>query len=83
MLSEDVATTQYMEGAQLKYVKVRSGKLKLDLYSSIAENMTLYLQIPSASKNGQIINEVVKLAGAVGGVPNIVTREIDMNGVHH
>lgn len=80
VLSEDVATTQYMEGAQLKYVKVRSGKLKLDLYSSIAENMTLYLQIPSASKNGQIINEVVKLAGAVGGVPNIVTREIDMNG---
>jgi len=80
VINQDEELTQFFDGAELKYVKVRSGKLKLNLFTSIEENMTLYLKIPSASKNGQIIDEVVKVAGASGGVPTTLNREIDLTG---
>lgn len=80
IIEQDEPLTQFFEGAELKYVKVRSGKLKISLFTSIQENMTLYLTIPSAQKGGVMINEVIKVAGASNGKPTIINKEIDMTG---
>lgn len=80
VIEQDEALTQYFDGAELKYVKVRSGKLRINLFTSVEENMTLYLTIPSASKNGQMIDEIIKVSGAIGGKPTVLSREIDLTG---
>ncbi len=80
VLEQDEPLSQYFDGAELKYIKVRSGKLKISLYTSIAENMTLYLKIPSATKNGVMIDEEIKVEGARNGRPTSLSKEIDMAG---
>lgn len=80
VIQQDEELTQDFEGAELKFVKVRSGKLSLKLFTSIQEDMTLYLQIPSATKDGQFINEVIKVKGATANNPTVLNREIDMQG---
>jgi hypothetical protein len=80
VIQQDEELTQDFEGAELKFVKVRSGKLSLKLFTSIQEDMTLYLQIPSASKGGQFIDEVIKVKGATAGNPTVLSREIDLQG---
>lgn len=80
VIQRDEEVSQDLEGAELKFVKVRSGNLKLQLFTSIQEDMTLYLQIPSASKGGVFLNEVVKVPGAAPGTPTVLNREIDLTG---
>ena len=80
VLEQDEPLTQFFDGAELKYVKVKSGKLRINLFTSVEENMTLYLKIPSATKNGQSIDEVIKVSGATSGNPTKLTREIDLTG---
>jgi len=80
IIEQDEPLSQYFEGAELKYMKVRTGKLKIKLFTSVKENMTLYLKIPSATKGGKEIDEIIKVAGGTVGNPTIVNREIDMSG---
>lgn len=80
IIEQDEPLSQYFEGAEIKYMKVRSGKLKIKLFTSVKENMTLYLKIPSATKGGKAIDEIIKVSGGTVGNPTIVNREIDMTG---
>lgn len=80
ILEQDEPLSQYFDGAELKYMKVRTGKLKIKLFTSVKENMTLYLKIPSATKGGKIIDEKIEVKGGTIGNPTIVNREIDMTG---
>jgi hypothetical protein len=69
-----------MGGPQLKYFKVKRGKLRIILESTIQENMTMDFQIPSATLNGVPVQRVVKMPGSVAGKTEKREEVIDMAG---
>lgn len=80
VIDQDEGLVLDMGGPQVKYFKVKSGKLRIKIISTIQENMSMFFKIPSAIKNGVDVERNVKLAGAPAG-GNIVAEEIvDLSG---
>lgn len=69
-----------MGGPEVKYFMVKSGALRLKVESTIQENMTMYLKIPSASKGGIALERVVKLPGSLPGQRVLREETVDMSG---
>lgn len=67
VIEQDEGLTVFMGGAEVKYFKAKAGKLKIHLVSTIQEDMTMYFEIPSATKNGVVLSSVVKLPAAKPG----------------
>lgn len=67
VIEQDEGLTVFMGGAEVKYFKAKSGNLKIHLVSTIQEDMTMYFEIPSATKNGVVLSSVVKLPAAKPG----------------
>ncbi len=67
VIEQDEGLTVFMGGAEVKYFKAKSGKLKINLVSTIQEDMTMYFEIPSAKKNGVVLSSIVKLPAAPAG----------------
>lgn len=80
VLDQDEGLTLDMGGPQVKFFKVSSGFLRLKVESTIQENMTMLLKIPSASKNGVALERVVKLPGAKAGGREIQEETVNMEG---
>lgn len=73
VISQDEGLTVYMGGAQVKYFKAKQGRFRINLASTIEEDMTMYFTIPSASKNGRILDTIIKLPAAQKG--SVSTRK--------
>lgn len=80
VLDQDAGLTLDMGGPQVKFFKVRTGSLRLKVESTIQENMTMLLKIPSASKDGQELERIVKLPGAKSGGREVREEVVDMAG---
>lgn len=80
VIEQDEALVLDMGGPQVKFFKVKQGSLKLRVESTIQENMTMVLKIPSASLNGVPLERVVKMPGAKPGVTERREETVDMSG---
>ncbi len=80
VIDQDQGLVLDMGGPQVKFFKVKSGYLKLMVESTIQENMTMNLEIPSASINGVSLKRTVKLPGAKPGGREIQEETVDMTG---
>lgn len=69
-----------MGGPQVKWFKVKAGKLRIKIISTIQENMTMFFNIPSATKDGSELKRTIKLTSPANG-SNVIEEEIiDMSG---
>lgn len=80
VLDQDEGLSVPMDRIQMKYFKARSGNLHVRVESTIQENMTMYFAIPSATKDGNILERTVKLPGATSGKAEIQEEIIPLNG---
>lgn len=77
---KDENAEYYFNGAQLKKLKIKSGKLKLTIVSTIEEDMTVDYTIPHARKGSLNVNETMKVPASAPGTSTRVEREIDLAG---
>lgn len=77
---QNAGITMDMGGAEVKRMRVKSGNLGIKIVTTIQENMTLYFSIPSATKNGQFIDRVIKVPGGTTANPTIMQENIPMAG---
>lgn len=73
VIEQNEGLTVYMGGAEVKYFKAKSGMLRMNLVSTIQEDMTMFFEIPSAIKQGKKLSRIVKLPAAKPG--GISTRD--------
>lgn len=73
VIEQNDGLTVYMGGAEVKYFKAKAGHLKIHLASTIQEDMTMFFEIPSATKGGQKLSTIVKLPAAKAG--GVSTRD--------
>lgn len=70
----------YFKGAEVKKMRLKSGKLRLHIVSTIQENMTVNYSIPHAVKNGVSVHEVMKVPPAPPGGSSDIFRDIPLDG---
>lgn len=80
VVNQNEALSMDMQGAQVKFFKVKAGNLHIKLESTIQENMTMYFSVPSATYNGVPLERTVNLPGVAPGTREIHEEVIDMNG---
>jgi hypothetical protein len=80
VMEQDDPITMDFGDAQVKWLKVKSGTLRVDLYTSIRENLNIFFKVPSAKKNGISIEDNIVVPGATPGNPVHRTRDFDMAG---
>lgn len=80
IVDQDQGLVLDMGGPQVKWFKVKSGKLRIKIVSTIQENMSMFFHIPSATLGGnELIRNIYLPSPANGG--NVVREEVvDMNG---
>jgi len=78
VISQDEGLTVFMGGAEVKYFKTKRGRLRINLVSTIEEDMTMFFKIPSASKNGKVLETTVKLPGAAKGSVSTRFEDFDL-----
>lgn len=78
VISQDEGLTVFMGGAEVKYFKTKRGRLRINLVSTIEEDMTMFFKIPSASKNGKVLESTVKLPGASKGSVSTRFEDFDL-----
>ncbi len=66
--------------AQLKSMLIRSGKVKMQMYSTLQDTLFIDYKIPSALKNNDTVHIFLKVPPAVPGSVQNVTREVDLAG---
>ncbi len=80
VIDQDEGLTLDMNGAEVKYFKVRSGRLKIKVISTIQEDMSMVLALPGATKNGTSFYQELTLPGP-GGTGVAKTEKIyDLTG---
>ena len=80
VVDQDEGLVLDMGGPEIKTFNVASGRLLIEVESTIQENMTMDFQIPSAELNGVPLKRIVKMAGAAPGSSNKKTEIVDMTG---
>ena len=80
VIEQDQSLVLDMGGPQIKFFKVKQGSLRLKVETTIQENMTMILKIPSASYNGVPLERVVKMPGAKPGSVERQEETVDMSG---
>jgi hypothetical protein len=80
VLNQDEALSMDMQGAQVKFFKVKSGFLHIKLETTIQENMSMYFAVPSATYNGVPLVRNITVPGAPSGGKEIREEIIDMAG---
>ncbi len=66
--------------AELKKMLIKSGKVKMQLYSTLQDTLFIDYKIPSAIKNNDTVHLYLKVPPALpGGVQN-VSQEVDLTG---
>ena len=80
VIDQDEGLTLYMGGAEVKYFKVASGRLRIKVESTIQEDMRMVLSLPGAIKDGKPFYQEMMLPGP-GGQGVAVTEQVyEMQG---
>lgn len=80
VIDQDEGLTLDMNGAEIKYFKVRTGRLRIKVISTIQENMSMVLSLPGTTKDGKAFYQELSLPGPAG-VGVATTEQIyDMSG---
>ena len=80
VIYQDEGLTLDMNGAEIKYFKVRSGRLRIKVVSTIQEDMSMVLSLPGTTKDGKAFYQELSLPGPAG-VGVATTEQIyDMTG---
>ena len=80
VIDQDEGLTLDMNGAEIKYFKVRSGRLRIKVISTIQEDMSMVLSLPGTTKDGSAFYQELSLSGPAG-VGVATTEQIyDMSG---
>ncbi len=80
VIDQDEGLTLDMNGAEIKYFKVRSGRLRIKVISTIQEDMSMVLSLPGTTKDGSVFYQELSLPGPAG-VGVATTEQIyDMSG---
>ena len=80
VIDQDEGLTLDMNGAEIKYFKVRSGRLRIKVVSTIQEDMSMVLSLPGTTKDGKAFYQELSLPGPAG-VGVATTEQIyDMTG---
>jgi hypothetical protein len=80
VIDQDEGLTLDMNGAEIKYFKVRSGRLRIKVISTIQEDMSMVLSLPGTTKDGKAFYQELSLPGPAG-VGVATTEQIyDMTG---
>lgn len=80
VVNQNEALSMDMQGAEVKYFKVKEGNLHIKLQSTIQENMTMFFSVPSATLNGVPLVRTVKLPGVAPGTSETHEEIINMAG---
>jgi hypothetical protein len=80
VIDQDEGLTLYMGGAEIKYFKVASGKLKIKISSTIDEDMHMVIALPGAVKDGKSFYQEVTLPGPGGSGVSTTEQVYDMEG---
>ncbi|MEM7041006.1 MAG: hypothetical protein AAF570_28845, partial [Bacteroidota bacterium] len=67
-------------GIELTEIKVKSGKLKVSAYSDIGNPMEFIYRLPSAIKDGQIVEVTTQLGAGSPGNPAVYSTDFDLSG---
>jgi len=80
VINQDEGLTLDMNGAEIKYFKVKSGRLRIKVISTIQEDMSMVLSLPGTIKDGKAFYQELSLPGPAG-VGVATTEQIyDMSG---
>ena len=80
VINQDEGLTLDMNGAEIKYFKVKSGRLRIKVISTIQEDMSMVLSLPGTVKDGKAFYQELSLPGPAG-VGVATTEQIyDMSG---
>ncbi|MCX6189642.1 MAG: hypothetical protein NTW54_08595 [Bacteroidetes bacterium] len=66
--------------ARLKQMLIRSGKVKMQMYSTLQDTLFIDYKIPSALKNNDTVHMYLKVPPALPGSVQFVTQEVDLTG---
>ena len=66
VIDQDEGLTLDMNGAEIKYFKVRSGRLRIKVVSTIQEDMSMLLSLPGTTKDGKAFYQELSLPGPAG-----------------
>jgi hypothetical protein len=80
VMNQNEALSMPMNGAEVKFFKVKAGNLQLRLETTIQENMTMFFSVPSATYNGVPLERTVKIPGVAPGKREVYEEIIDMSG---
>ncbi len=80
VIDQDEGLTLYMGGAEVKYFKVASGRLKIDVFSTVREDLDMYIELPGAIKDGKKFVDVVHLDAAEPGGSSQTNTIYEMAG---
>ncbi len=80
VIDQNEGLTLYMGGAEIKYFKVASGKLKIKISSTIDEDMHMVIALPGAVKDGKSFYQEVTLPGPGGSGVSTTEQIYDMQG---
>jgi hypothetical protein len=80
VINQDEGLILYMGGADIKYFKVESGRLRIKVVSTIQEDMSMVLALPGATKDGKSFYQEVSLPGPGGKGVATTERIYEMAG---
>ncbi|TNE80730.1 MAG: hypothetical protein EP332_06850 [Bacteroidetes bacterium] len=80
VISEDQIVVYEFGGPQVKYMDVKSGRIRFDVVSTVEEEMNVDYRIPYATKNGIPFHETFKVPPAPAGGTARYTRDFDISG---
>ena len=80
IMEQDEGIVLEMGDGELKKILVKSGQMKIDFFTNVRENMTIYFKVPSLTKDGVAIEETIPVVGASPGTPVQETRIYNLAG---
>ncbi|HYG16496.1 MAG TPA: hypothetical protein VEC12_12135 [Bacteroidia bacterium] len=78
--SKDENSLYNFNGAEIKKLKIKKGVLRLRIVSTIQEDMTVVYSIPHAVKNGNSVNETLRVPASAPGKNQDVFKDIPLDG---
>lgn len=66
VINQDEGLILYMGGADIKKFKIKSGRLRIKVVSTIQEDMSMVLALPGATKDGKSFYQEMNLPGPGG-----------------
>ncbi len=80
VISEDQIVVYEFGGPQVKFMDVKSGRIRFDVVSTVEEEMNVDYRIPYATKNGIPFHETFRVPPAPPGGSSRYTRDFDISG---